>query len=363
MLNYRLHRTITGEPLALPVYAPGSWRDSMTAVGSGTHRLHIPMVSRFTPDQWQDATRHWWSMLAVCWGDHPLYFGVIANKQWDYTRHSLNLKTVTVDDFFANRYTFGTANYHDGDFEITAKSMRAALTATLQRGTAWSPQWQLPFLYDVSASEAGDFSKRWERHDWAKISDIITLIRRMDGGPDLAFIPTYVDGWARWQVMTGNPKRIDGPTIDLPLSVRKPIAADPVRDEVGSRMLSGAFTQGEGMGADRKFGTSAGAGITGPPMPVRDAARSVTSIDDTTLLTSMAVGDLREHRPPTVQHGFSIVHEPGAFDVSSLHLGTRFSLRHSGDGYTNPFSSTEYVVALSHDASSPEVFVPEVQAI
>ncbi len=36
VLSYRIHRTTTGSPLSIPVYAPGRFNVSMTEVGGGT---------------------------------------------------------------------------------------------------------------------------------------------------------------------------------------------------------------------------------------------------------------------------------------------------------------------------------------
>ena len=150
MLTYRLFNTITGNPIGLPIHCQGSWRDSMTSVGSGTFELQVPRVSRFTPAQWQAATAHWMVTLVEFWDDVPMFAGVIEDKIWDYWREVLTLKTVTVDDFLRNRFPFGVGGgYGLPPFQVVSKSLRAALMAAIRRSTGemWGGEWDLPFRW------------------------------------------------------------------------------------------------------------------------------------------------------------------------------------------------------------------------
>jgi hypothetical protein len=366
VLSYRLHRTTTGTPLSIPVHAPGRFNTSMTTIGRGSHDMVLSKA--FTPTQWHQATYHWWHSLAVLWDGHPIYAGPISDKRWNPATKTLTLTTVTPDALLQDRYMFGVGAFGQGDFEVVSKSLRGAIVQAIQRATADDNveppfSWRLPFRFHF-AGEAGDFTRTWPAKDWATAADIIGTIRKMDGGPDIAFVPFYDEqGNLGWDVFVGSP-RIDGPTIDLPLSVRGSRGHTFEVREDGSGMLTGLFTRGEGKGGIRPFG-EAGHINDGPPMLVRDAARNVTDIDDQDMLNSMALGLLKEVRTPTRQLDLSLVAglTANALPVKDLRLGTRFGIRYSGDEYLDPFTSTEYTVALSHDASSDKLFGPEVQTL
>lgn len=358
-ITHRLHEVISGAPLSIPITATGSWNDSLTSRGGG--RFTIPLAgSRFTPAQWRASTMHWFHMIAEYWDNHPVFFGLIARKEIDLHADMLELSTVTVDDLFANRYTFGVANYVDGALSIESQSLRAAMVQILLRGTGWGGTWALPFDFDAPAAEAGNFSQTWKNHDWTKISNLIDLIRAQDGGPDLAFIPKITaTGHARWDVRIGTP-RISGPVIDLPLSVRSSRARGARVIEDGAAMLSGAFARGEGLGKNRAFG-SAGF-IDGPLMAVRDAARDMTAND--TNLDGIALADLKRNRKPVTQYEFDLLLSGGStFPIADFRLGTRFNLRHSGNAYLEPASQMQYTVARSFNGIKPDTVRPEVQAL
>lgn len=364
MLNYRLYRVTTGDPIGLPIYAEGNYRDSLSTVGSGTHKIVIPTVTKYTQAQWKAATAHWWAMLAVMWDDEPLYFGIIQDKTWDYWSQTLTLKTVTIDDFWRNRYTFGVGGgYNLPAFKIVAQSMRAALAATINRvnGGVWGGTWPMPLDFNVPLAESGTFSLDLENHDWKTGQSIIDNIQARDGAPDVAYLPKITaDGKARWDVLIGSP-RIPGPSVTVPLSVRRGRALSPVLHEAGGEMVSGMFTPGEGTGKIRPHGEAGF--IDGPAMAVRDAARTISDVDDDDALNDMAMATLVARRRATRQHDFGLVIDdgPNALPASAMRLGTRINLLHSGDGYEPPFTEANYIVAISHSSSSPREFTPEVQ--
>lgn len=367
-VTWKLFRTMTGEPIGVPVTAPGNWRHSMSAIGSGTHRIPIPLLSRFTPAQWKAATSHWFCTLAEYYNGVPTYYGVIQYKAWDY-RGTLTVKTVTVDDFFANRYTWGVGSgpgYNVAAFQIVQKSMRAALMNALRRvsGGVWGAEWDLPFRFHIDPNEAGAFSKKWESWDWSTGKNMIDLIRGMENGPDLAFVPGEdpVTGWAVWDVLIGNP-RVDGVTVTAPINVRNGRLSKALLQEDGVRMLTGSFVRGDGSGKTRPFGEAGFMG--GPPMPARDAARSIADIEDPAILASFARADLQRHRYPTRQHDIAttVGTGPKAFPIEATRLGSRIKLVHGGDGYEPPYVDTTYTIANSHDSRSPHTFYPEVQTL
>lgn len=358
-ITHKLFEFMSGAPLSIPITATGSWNDSLTTVGSG--RFSIPLEgSPFTPAQWRASTAHWFHMVAELWDDHPVFFGLIARKEIGLETNTLEVSTVTVNDLFANRFTFGVGTYPGGDLTVESQSYRAALVQVILRAINRGATWTLPFDFDAPTYEAGGFSQEWKNHDWKRISDLIDIIQSQDGGPDLAFIPKLdANGYARWDVRIGTP-RISGPTIDLPMSVRKSRARGARIIEDGVNMLSGAFTRGEGMGKNRAFGEAGFIG--GPTMAVRDAARDMPSNDAN--LNGIALADLKRNRGPITQYEFDLMLNGAApFPLSDFRLGTRFNLRHSGNAYLEPASQMQYTVARSFATSTPDTARPEVQAL
>lgn len=357
-ITHRIHEVISGAPLSIPITATGSWSDSLTSKGSG--RFQIPLaLTRFTPEDWQASTLHWFHMIAEYWDNHPVFFGLIAKKAWDFETQVLTLDTVTVDDLFYNRFTFGVNNYENGDLTIESQTLRAAMVQVLKRGMQWGGTWPLPLNFLAPEFEPGTFTQAWKNHDYKRISDLIDIIQSQEGGPDLAYIPQVDENFnARWDVHIGSP-RITGKTIDLPMSVRQSRARGAQLIEDGRGMLSGTITKGEGFGKIRPHGWAGFMG--GPVMAVRDSARDVVALDSR--LDSIAKEDLAAVRSPLNQYEFELfVGDRGTpFPIRDFRLGTRLNLRHSGDAYRRPESQMQYVVARSHDTSNPDTVRPEVQ--
>jgi len=370
VLSYRIHRTTTGAPLSIPVYAPGRFNVSMTQVGGGTHTMPLAM-SRFTPTQWHASTLHWWHTLVIRWDGWPIYAGPIGKKYWNPRRKTLQLTTVTVDALLRDRFPFGVGSYHVGDFHVVSKSLRGAIAQIIRQvsldGPTTSPwhSWALPFAIS-GLGEGGGFTRTWEAKEWATSADIVKDIRELDGGPDLAFVPAYDENEnLRWDVRIGAP-RVDGATIDVPLSVRNGPAGDWGLTEDGMAMLTGLFMRGEGGGEDRPFGEAGDFDAIPTPRPlmtVRDAARNAVAEKDTGILNGKALAQLRDDRFPTDQFDMPLIAGAGNWHPRDLTMGTRLNLRYSGDEYLDPFTSMQYVIALSHDASSQRVFTPEVQPL
>lgn len=359
-ITHKLFQVLEGAPLSIPLPGSGSWNNSLSSVGNG--RFTIPLQnSQFTPKQWQDNTLHWFHMIAELWDGHPVFFGLIADKWFDFRTETLEVDTVTVDDLFSNRYTFGVANYDQGDLSIESQSLRAAMVQIINRGTEWGGTWPLPFDFDAPKYEAGTFTQSWKRHDWKRISDLMNIVQSQDGGPDLAFIPKLTaNGFARWDVRIGTPK-IAGPTIDLPLGVRNANATNVRRAERGRAMVSGQFARGEGGGNLRPYGWAGFIG--GPPMAVRDAARDMVANDSN--LDSIAMADLKRNRGPVEQWEFDLVlgNAQNPLPYKNVRLGTRFNMRYGKNAYLEAGTSTQYLTALSFDTKDPNTIRPEVQAL
>lgn len=356
--TYGLYETISGSPTGFPIFAPESdWRVTISQHGNGSFTIPIPRISRFTPEQWHDATRHWWSTIVEFHDNVPMYAGLIADKEWDDDREVLTVDTVTVSALWQDRYTFGVSGYGADNYSITSQTERAAIMQAIQRGVYHSTLWSLPFDYLTPTNEAGGFSKTWATEDFATIANVIDQISSgVIGGIDVVYRPKIVNNLLRYDVAVGNP-RVDGPTIDLPLSVRKSRVTGLRVREAGSDMLTGLFGKGEGYGDERPV---AEAGFRdAPPMPIRDAAIDFPADDSTVQVRTDATLDARLY--PALGKRFTLHHgDDLPLPLADLKLGARFNARYSGSGYLPPATTTEYLVGLSYSTSAPDQYTPEV---
>lgn len=156
----------------------------------------------------------------------------------------------------------------------------------------------------------------------------------------------------------GDP-RIDGPTIDLPLSVKKSHARNVRVREQGRGMLSGAFVKGEGGGKGRLFGEAGFIG--GPTMAVRDSARDMVS--ESANLNNYALAELKKKRKPIEQWEFDLVigEADNPFPIEDFRLGTRLNLKHSGNAYRPAEEKPQYLVKFTHSTRDRDIVSPEVQ--
>ena len=371
-VTHGIYDTITGAPVMPRVEASGDWKLTLTALGRGTHTINLART-KLSQAEWANARRHWVRTLVEFHDGVPKYAGLITRWRGRHETKEIVLETLTVDAVLRSRFPFGVGSYgSDPDFVVTSSSLRAAIEQAIYRGIGggmtWGPEWGLPFTF-AHRTEAGSFSREWKKYDLQLVDDIVTAIKKMDGAPDLAFIPRLTSaGMLQWDVTTGDP-HISGTTLDLPLAVRNSRARGLETVSDGMSMASGVLMQGEGRGEDIKLGRAgyfAGRPSGAPPMIVRDVAnRGSVDIDDETMLTQQAQRYLDDNTNPAKVREFRLNVEPraDAFTPADVRLGTRFNAMHSGDIIEPRFTETLYVVALAFNTNDPNTYRPEVMTI
>lgn len=373
MRTWRLHDFSTGNPIGPTLKATGSWKQSMTAIGNGTHavQLRTPALKRYDRAFWQNATAHWVRVLVECWDGQPQYAGLIKHRRMRTSTGEAVLQTVTPNHLLADRYLFGVGDYPGaGPFAIAGASPRSAVERVIKRASGdIGPEWIAPYRYS-HLSEGGSFNLTVEKTDWKTAAVLVDTIRKQQGGPDLAFVPVYDSlGRLRWDVLTGQP-RVPGLTIDLPMSVRRSRASFVEIGEDGANMGSGIFGRGEGYDRSRLVGLAGyfdGSPDGAPSMIVRDFAIDFQDVKDQDALNSLTAQYLADNTWPVRQweYDVNVEHRAGlaAFPVGDLKLGTRFKAKYSGDELNDPVKETHYVVGLSHSTDRDELFGVEVQRL
>ena len=371
-VTHALVDTATGDRLAT-VKAHGSWKDSMTSVGTGQHSISLAgtTIPRAT---WRSRTSHWARSLVEYHDGIPKWWGLISRRVWDPRTKVLTLHQKAPMVVFESRFPYGVGSFDtDPLFQIASASLASAVERALYRGTgggmaSWGPEWRMPLRFHRLA-ETGSFSKFYPKSDRKKIAAIVQELRRMDGGPDLALIPILDGGALKLDVLTGAP-RISGPTLAVPMSVRNSRVKDLLIDEDGVDMVSGVFATGEGYGDDRPVGRAGyftGRPADAPLMIVRDIeTNAAMDTDDEDLLDSQAQEYLEVNTWPVAQLGFSIsVEQPARmpFRTADLRLGTRLSTPFSGDEFAEPITTAkQYVMGLGFNTTKPNEYTVEVQA-
>jgi len=360
MWSFGIYDTITGQPLADVFPSDGRWRRAISD-GSGSHTFRVGDAGRgFPASTWRDLMQPNARTLAVRWAGAVVYAGMILDSAYNRTSGTLTVNHTDIRALFSQRLTFGVSTYGGGNLTVSNRSAAGAVRAILDRAVnSWGSTWRLPF--DLPADSSGSLSFTWHNYEWSTIEDLLRQVEALGYQVDLQ---PYLDanGWLRWQTRVGAP--LTGAQFEFPLTVDHPIVSNLTVRTDGAKQLSGCFYMGKGTEADMRFGEAGF--VSGPTIPVRDAARSAKDVSDGDRLNSMAMTDLVEHRSPIVQWDFSLVatqDDSGneLLDIAALQPGARIRLENYGDPFLADGATNHLVLGLSGDMS--RTVEPEVQPI
>lgn len=350
MWRFFIHDTMAGTCLIEVFPSAGSWTRRLNGQGTGSHTFVLTdVLTGFDRSTWRSLLAPNARTLTVCWGETPVYAGVILKSTYNRDSRTITVDHSEIRTIMKNRLTFGVQDHLTGDLTITNKSGSGAVRAITQRSVQWSADWALPIVH--SADGAGTISKSWKWYQVVTIEDCLGEIEKE--GWEVDFFPTFNSSRTLSHVVrVGKP--ITGGLVDYNLTADAvPVTGLSVVSD-GASQLTGVFVTGNGTGADIVSGWAGNSGSTG--IPIRDASRSGNSEQNVAALTRIAQAYLDEWDLPVEQWSFSL--NLSGESPLSVRPGEQVRLISRGDPWALDVDRTFRVVALSGDMSlsvKPEV--------
>ena len=355
--SYWLCDTITGDKLLEVEPASGSWSRLLNISGSGRHTF-VPgaldadgdrLIDRAT---WRDATTPWACTLVQCWDDVPVYAGVITGRPYDRDTQMLTLNHTDLRSLFTARFTFGAVYWEDedagipGHLTITSKSLVSAVGLVLQNAcitpVGFTTDYSVPLVLP-SLVESGTYTNRIDNFNFVKVTDFLSELQEMDGGPDVEFAPQWSGSdKLEWVVRAGG---LTGGTFDFDLSDPACPVSSARFTEDALKQVTGVIGIGEGFGAEIVAGGQTVAQQSDAEIPARDEVVPWRMVKSIPYAASLATGRLATYKYPTTQPALTVL----ASEVSPLDLvlGSIVTVTDSGDPFLLD-GPTEYrLVGLS----------------
>lgn len=327
MWTYSLHNTISGQRLTTLSASSSRWGRTPGA-GDGEHVFQlldadVPLPRSIAR---QLAMPNEVALVAA-WDGVPLYAGLVLVGEYSRDGGTVTVQHADIRVLFSERLTFGVGAYGQGDLVLTGKSLSGLVRGILQRGVyEWGTTWRIPL--DLPADGAGGESLSVKNWEWSTIGELLERVEKL--GAIIDFDPYYDgSGNLRWATRVGV-SALPGASLEFVVTADEtPITGLKTRLD-GTQQLSGCFYMGKGTEADMRFGEAGF--ISGPTIPVRDAARSAKDESDPAKLNRMALTDLQHNRNPANSWTFALVAD-GTWNPQLLKPGARIRLHHVGDPY------------------------------
>lgn len=353
MWTTRVFDTATGNPI-LDIDSgidAANWTRRLGGEGSGSHTFKLSGLGIPQPqvrDLFADQKR----TIAVCWGNHVAYAGVVQQAKYDRKAGTINVSHDEIRTFMRARMQFGVAAPTGGDLTITSRSYSGAVRAILSRAMQWSAEWTLPI--DLPADGAGSYSAVREWWRFLTIDDLLSEVEEQ--GVEIDFRP-YLDGSGKLRYQTLVAQPVVGASTDVPVTVTDSRVTNLESTTDSSRRVTGVIVAGEGTEAATTT-VWAGNGAGTNPIPIRDVYRSQKDIGDVAKLQSIANSIYAESMNAVEQWSFNLqLSEEFTPDLATIGRVLRMDVR--GDPWIADNMYPNRVIALRGDLSM--TIKPEVQ--
>ncbi|MDF2047281.1 hypothetical protein P2P98_14030 [Microbacterium sp. Kw_RZR3] len=340
--------TVTGERRREVFPKAGRWQTMLNGVGDGEHSFRLDDTDTQLPrDMWRSLSLPWASTLVVCWGDLPVYAGVILRRTWTSSSSTLVLSHKEFRVVATKRMLYGVGPYDArATLTIANKSNRGlarafAFHALIDGGD----RWRLPVA--LPPDETGEWTREIERWQFRTLESLLSEVQESDGGPDIHFRPRWTGaGTLEWELRLGTP-RLTGPTLNVNVSATESPATNFTEIGDATMQLTGLWGLGEGSGAGRLV--SAQPMPEGSPVPFLDTSRTFSNIDQQDRLDSITTESLQTSREMTDQWGFGL--KGGDWPEKAI-PGATVHWFHQGDRFVQPTpegGATSYLIGVSGD--------------
>lgn len=352
MWTYWIHDLRTGDP-ELQVYpAACSWTRRLSGRGDGRFTFSTAdgtSVPRFGAGH--ELLRPYNRVIAVRWGDHVAYAGVIREWEYDAASRTVQASTEEVRVMFSRRLMGRPTEYGPAwDFSYTGRSANGAVNAILERSLTLTTEYRIPI--DKPPWTEGSLSRQARFYEIVTAEDLLREVE--DTGATIDFAPYVTDaGRLRWKASAWTTYQRG--VLDLSVSAPdSPIRNLRVRLN-GDRQASGVVAVGKGTGADMlvAYATQGEAGM--PALVQRVDVKDFDRIEEVAAAGRAAVLG----RVWPIEQWSYDVHVGSGLSPADLEPGMLLRLDLRGDTWIPDGLREQRVLALAGDMTD---FVrPEVQ--
>lgn len=337
--------------------AAAQWSRRLTGSGSGSIGFNLRDKDALPQATMRSMLRPTARTLAVMWGTHVAFAGLVRANKYDRTSGVVTADLVELRTLFDKRMTGGVNQYGaPWNLTYTNRSAAGAVRAVLEQSMAPSSEWSLPI--DLPANGSGSLSRHVDFYETVTIADLLKEIEDQ-AGVTVDFRPYISDGLLRWETRVIGTSTTFG-TTDLPVSPAGSLVTGLTVTEDGSKQVTGVLALGNGTGEDMltAFAPTDGSGAT--TIPVRDEKRSSKDLKTVAQLQRFADAEYVKWRDVKESWSFAAQVDddvtPAFFQPGRL---LRMDVR--GDEWLPDGVRRRRVIALSGDLT--QTVTPEVDDV
>lgn len=327
MWRFWICNSLTGLRLREVFPADGNWKTLLNGVGSGEHtfslfdeveRLVQTGMSRadartevrtvwpdlLDPDGWKPA-------LVVCWGDVPIYAGLLQRQSAAGVTDMVTVSHKEVRALMRKRLMYPVGDPSRGNFVLSGINARSAAALIIRKALGpYLNGWDFRERWDVRLApytlEPGSFEMPVKSFEIQNGEQLLTLIQDSDFGPDIHFRPRWnsTDFGLEWEDRRGTP-RLTGGVHEFLIGAEDNGASDVSFLSDAEKQATGVHVVGKGTEVDmrRGWGTETTPLGTGWLL---DEVLTLKHISDTAVLDSHGRAFVKAHKHTTRQFAMSI---------------------------------------------------------
>ncbi|VXB32503.1 hypothetical protein [Pseudoclavibacter sp. 8L] len=327
MWKFWICDSITGVKLREVFPEDGTWKTLMNGVGSGNHTFSMAdEVERLVangmprsaateevrtvwpelldPDGWKPA-------LVVCWGDVPVYAGLLQRQVGAGATNKVTVNHVEVRALMDERLMHPVGDPTRGNFVLFGVNARTAAAQIIRKalgpylnGWDFRPRWDVRLT--PYTPEPGTFEMPVKAFEVQNGEQLLTLIQDDEGGPDIHFRPRWreSDQGLEWEDRRGSP-RLSAGTHEFVIGAEENGASDVSFITDAKNQATGAHVVGKGTEEDMRRGW----GTEQLPLGtgwLLDKVLSLKHISDPLTLDSHGRAFVKAHKHATRQFSMSV---------------------------------------------------------
>lgn len=333
------------------------WTRRLTGAGSGEIAFNLRDRDALPRDTMRMLLRPTGRTLAVMWGSHVAFAGLVKSTSYDRDSGSVSAELMEIRELFEKRMTGGVNQYGaPWNFSYTNRSAAGAVRAILARSMSPSTEWELPL--DLPGDGSGSLSRQVDFFETVTISDLLKEVEDQ-AGVTVDFRPYVAGGLLRWEVRVVGTSTTYG-TTDLPVSVEGSQVTGLTVVDDGAKQVTGVLALGNGTGEDMltAYAPTGGSGAT--EIPVRDEKRSSKDLKTTAQLQRFANAEYAKWSQARESWAFRVqVDDDTTPDLVQVGRLLRMDVR--GDEWLPDGVRRRRVIALSGDLT--QTVTPEVDDV
>lgn len=306
-------RTTTGQNAGRLEGTVSSWSRELNGQDQAQCTLAPGAVTPDTRDGLRALTTGQLMSLVVDWNGTIVWAGPIIARQ--FSAGTLTLSAAGLTSILAARKAITqSAPFASQVLSYTGVSLATITRGLIQVATALAkPGSALPIVLPSTETDSDSSHQRnYQGYDLSSISDLVSNLTGVIGGPDVDFAPQWTDGTRtafQWVMRTGTKAQPQ-------LSSMLPVAFDATQPgssvqqidvtEDWSQIATTQWAKGSGDGTATLMSMAQSTALTALGYPALERETDYTTVTTQAELDAHTAGDLATYSTPTVQWGLKV---------------------------------------------------------